>query len=108
MYGTDSQTSFEYVTTLNERILQIKGMKAAPILIVGNKADISDEKRAAVKQQGEELASRLNVPFFEASSKTKVGIEEPFRHLIREMKKSNTKPSPRIGGCFLCKLVRGF
>ena len=61
---------------------------------MGNKCDLEDE-RVVQKHEGEALAKQFNCPFFEASAKDHINVDECFRELVREVrKKRSTTPPP--------------
>merc|ERR1711933_11223 len=53
-------------------------------ILVGNKSDL-DSLRKVARQDGEELASRYNIPFFETSAKTGECVEEAFVHIADQV-----------------------
>ncbi len=54
------------------------------IILLGNKIDLED-RRVITKEEGENLAQKLNLGFGEVSAKTGDGIEEAFQKLINEV-----------------------
>lgn len=46
------------------------------VILIGNKADL--EERRVSRDDIEQLASEHNIPFFEVSAKTGLGVEEAF------------------------------
>jgi GTPase SAR1 family protein len=45
-------------------------------ILVGNKSDIADEKRAVPYSRGQALANEFGMQFFESSAKDNVNVEE--------------------------------
>eukprot|EP00798_Chlamydomonas_sp_ICE-L_P014285 gene14285-20262_t len=45
-------------------------------ILVGNKADMADQKRAVPYSRGKALAEEFRIPFFEASAKSNESVEE--------------------------------
>ena len=52
------------------------------IILIGNKID-NENQRKITKEQGEKLANEVNIPFFETSAKTGVGINESVFFLVK-------------------------
>ncbi|KAK7684174.1 GTP-binding protein [Cerrena zonata] len=75
---TDSRT-FENVENWYQTVTQ-HANEDAQIFLVGNKSD-DEESRQVSKEQGQELASKLNIPFLEASAKTNENVESIFYEL---------------------------
>jgi len=82
---TDSE-SFEKVKELREKIIKVKDKKNVPILILGNKADLQDQ-REVEKQEIQEYCTKIKCSYVETSAKTGNSIEEAFNALVREMNK---------------------
>ena len=60
---------------------------------LGNKCDL-ESKRAVSKEQGEEFAQSLNIPFIEASAKDGKNVDEAFLQLARELMSKNRESEP--------------
>ena len=54
------------------------------IILIGNKIDNINERKIT-KEQGEKLASDVNIPFFETSAKTGQGINESVFFLVKKI-----------------------
>ena len=52
------------------------------LILVGNKIDL---ERKVTQQEGEELAQKYNVLYFETSAATGKGIEETFQALVENI-----------------------
>jgi len=101
VYSVVDQESFEKVGKYYDRIRKAKDRDQVPMILVGNKTDLSDRKVSTL--EGQEKAKTCNCPFVETSAKTRVGIDECFKQLVREIRKEqkaqgkDKKPS----GCTL-------
>ncbi|GAB4824366.1 Ras- protein RABE1c [Ancistrocladus abbreviatus] len=55
-------------------------------ILVGNKADMDDSKRAVPTAKGQALADEYGIKFFETSAKTNLNVEEVFFSIARDIK----------------------
>jgi small GTP-binding protein len=56
------------------------------IVLVGNKCDVAAEEREVSIEEGQELTDKFEVPFFEASAKKNINVENIFLRLGAEVK----------------------
>ena len=104
VYSIIAQSTFNDLPDLREQILRVKDCDMVPMVLVGNKCDLQDQ-RVITQEQGEGLARKFGgCTFLEASAKTKVNVDQIFHDLIRQINKANPdKPakSKSKGGCSL-------
>jgi len=86
VYNITSRPTFDEVSVLHEKILRTKDTDKVPIVLVGNKCDLKDERQVEYTE-GAELAKKWNCPFFETSAKIKLNNEACFFELVREIRK---------------------
>lgn len=95
VYSVASKSSFEAVTNFRDQILRVKDEEAYPMVILGNKCDLTDEEREVQTNEGKELAKQLGCPFLETSAKARINVEEAFYEVVREVRKWNSNsPEP--------------
>ena len=86
--------SFEEVSHYTDQINRIKDSEDVPMVLVGNKCDLPS--RNVNMKQAEELAINLSCPFIETSAKTRMGVDDAFYSLVREIrikrKRTSNKP----------------
>ena len=70
VFSITSAASLEEVANLREEIIRIKDDENAPIVIVGNKADL-EEARAVPRAKGFAVSQRWEAPYYESSARTK-------------------------------------
>lgn len=92
---TDSRT-FENVENWYQTVTQ-HANDDAQIFLVGNKSD-DEESRQVSKEQGQELASRLNIPFLEASAKTNDNVESIFYELASIIQDKHVEEAQQTPG----------
>ena len=70
VFSIASKTSFEELETLRDDIIRIKDDDDIPIVIIGNKADL-EEQRTVDRAKAFALSQRWNAPYYEASARTR-------------------------------------
>jgi len=76
VYSITAQSTFNDLTDLREQILRVKDTDDIPMVLVGNKCDLEDE-RVVGKDQGMGLARQFgNCAFMETSAKAKIGVND--------------------------------
>jgi len=74
VYSITSQASFNDLSDLREQILRVKDTDDVPMILVGNKCDLEDERKVT-KEQGENLANQWRCTTLESSAKAKTNVE---------------------------------
>jgi len=82
MYSITSKHSLDDVVKFHEKIMRIKDDTKIPIIIVGNKSDLKQDRQVE-STEGQEVANRLKCPFYESSAKFKQNVEEVFVRAVR-------------------------
>jgi len=101
VYSIIAQSTFNDLPDLREQILRVKDKDEVPMVLVGNKCDLNDQ-RVISTDQGNDLAKKFGCAFLEASAKTRVNVEQIFHDLIRQINKLSPPPKPKKekkGGC---------
>ena len=76
VYSITAQSTFNDLQDLREQILRVKDTDDVPLVLVGNKCDLEDE-RVVGKDQGMNLARQFNnCSFLESSAKAKINVNE--------------------------------
>jgi len=89
VYSIIAQSTFNDLPDLRDQILRVKDKDEVPMVLVGNKADLTDQ-RVISTEQGDELAKKFgNCAFLEASAKTRTNVDLIFNTLIRQINKLN-------------------
>ena len=76
-YSIRDPDSFKCVESICSDIASEKQRENNPIIICANMSDFEDQRKVS-KAEGQELASRLGVPFYETSALCNFHIKEPF------------------------------
>jgi small GTP-binding protein len=92
VYAIDSRQSFEEVESFHQDLVRTKGTANIPLVICGNKSDLTD-KRVVSRLEGEELAVRFSAVFLETSALTNTNVDNAFLSLIKEIKRQQQLPT---------------
>ncbi|KAL7720914.1 Ras family GTPase RAS1 [Entamoeba marina] len=107
VYSITDRDSFCYVSAIHKRILEMKYIKDntyLPIILVGNKIDLEEERKVTT-EEGEQLADSLGIDFIECSAKEGININEIFEiitsNVINNSPRKLNQSKERKRGCML-------
>jgi len=86
VFSLTTRSTFEEVNDLHNKILQAKDSDKVPLVLVGNKADLQDDRHVSPKE-AQDLARSFGAPFMMTSAKTRLSVDETFFELVREIRK---------------------
>jgi len=84
VYSVASRSSFVGMQYYRDKILQTKEVKWHPMVLIGNKCDLT-QTREVSRTEGVNLAKSWGIPFFESSAKNRVNIEQLVNLLCYEV-----------------------
>ncbi|GMR36953.1 hypothetical protein PMAYCL1PPCAC_07148 [Pristionchus mayeri] len=82
VFAVTDKNSFSEVERLHKLISRVKDRDDFPVILVGNKADLESDRHVQ-RDEGEELARRLHLPYVECSAKMRMNVDHAFHHLVR-------------------------
>ena len=82
-YSITSRSSFEDLDRYHTDAIRGKDSESFPMLLVATTCD-EEEKREVSTSEGEKLAESWGCPFFEASAKTGLHVEDAFHQAVIE------------------------
>ncbi|CAN8010193.1 hypothetical protein HPB47_021226 [Ixodes persulcatus] len=85
VFAVNNNKSFEDISMYREQIKRVKDADDVPMVLVGNKCDLPT--RAVDMKQASEVARNYGIPFIETSAKTRMGVDDAFYTLVREIRK---------------------
>ena len=85
IFDVTEKKTFDQVGDWVTSIMENK-QKDAKVILVGNKIDC--EERVITKEQGEELAQKYQLPYYETSASTGQNVQKIFESLAEEILKS--------------------
>ena len=91
IYSITSRSSFisNELDSLRNQILRIKDADSVPLVLVGNKCDLEEERQVET-MEGENLAKEWNCPFYESSARHRINVEEMFYDLVRQIRRTHS------------------
>ena len=90
IYDISDLDSFEAVDNWIKSIKEI-GKEKLPIVLVGNKCDLSDDERKISLKEGQDKANEFQIPFYETSCKDGINIKEALEKLIDDIIEKGNK-----------------
>ncbi|KAB5562896.1 ras family-domain-containing protein [Coniochaeta sp. 2T2.1] len=84
VFSITSKSSLQEITNLREEIIRIKDDENIPLVIVGNKCDL-EEQRQVERAKAYSLSQRWQAPYYESSARTRMNVDEVFVDLCRQM-----------------------
>ena len=104
VFSITNQNSFHELLELREQIIRIKDDPHVPLVLVGNKSDL-EEDRAVSRARAFQLCQQWgNVPYFEASARRRTNVNESFVAVTRQIimrdaaRDQNQEPAPTAAG----------
>jgi Ras-related protein Rap-1B len=70
VFSITSRASLQELVTLRDEIIRIKDDENIPIVIVGNKADLVDQRQVD-RAKAFSISQRWQAPYYEASARTR-------------------------------------
>ncbi|ENN80239.1 ras-related protein Rap1 [Dendroctonus ponderosae] len=104
VYSITAQSTFNDLQDLREQILRVKDTDDVPMVLVGNKCDLEDE-RVVGKEQGSVLSRQFNCAFMETSAKAKINVYDIFYDLVRQINKKSPEKKQNKKKKSLCALL---
>lgn len=90
VYSVTDKTSLQELLALREQVMRIKDSSNIPMVLIGNKCDLMDE-RVLVPKNGIEISEKWGrVPFYETSAMHKTNVDEAFIDVVRQIMRNET------------------
>ncbi|CAB4256764.1 similar to Saccharomyces cerevisiae YGR152C RSR1 GTP-binding protein of the ras superfamily required for bud site selection [Maudiozyma barnettii] len=85
VYSVTDKQSLDELMELREQVLRIKDASRVPMVLVGNKADLADDRVISV-EEGIAVSTKWGrVPFYETSALLRSNVDEVFVDLVRQI-----------------------
>ncbi|KAJ5926758.1 hypothetical protein N7516_008531 [Penicillium verrucosum] len=93
VFSITSMSSLNELSELREQIIRIKDDENVPIVIVGNKSDL-EEDRAVPRARAFGLSQKWgNAPYYETSARRRANVNEVFVDLCRQIIRKDSEGS---------------
>lgn len=93
VFSITNMTSLQELAELREQIIRIKDDESVPIVIVGNKSDLEDD-RAVPRAKAFTLSQGWNnSPYYETSARRRANVNEVFVDLCSQIMKKDAQGS---------------
>lgn len=89
VFDVNSAKSFEDIGRYREQIKRVKDSEEVPMVLVCNKCDL--QARAVDTSLAREVANQYGIPFIETSAKTRMGVDDAFYTLVREIRRGKER-----------------
>lgn len=96
VFSITSQSSLAELQELREQIIRIKDDENVPIVIVGNKSDL-EEDRVVTRQRAFTVSQSWgNAPYYETSARRRANVDEVFIDLCRQIIRKDNTTTPSL------------
>lgn len=92
VYAINSADRWKELQELHTKILRVKDADHCPMVVIGNKADLEDQ-RMVQRAEAKSWCDSVGCPYLETSAKTGQSVEDSFFEVVREVAK--VAPPPR-------------
>lgn len=99
VFSVTDRISFEEVYKFHRQILRVKDRDEFPMLMVGNKTDL-DNQRTVANMDAQNVARQLKIPYIECSAKNKINVDQAFDELVRIVRKFQLSERPPLKSSF--------
>ncbi|KAG7707879.1 hypothetical protein KL949_002281 [Ogataea haglerorum] len=98
VYSVTDKSSLEELMAIREQVMRIKESSNVPMVLVGNKCDLTNE-REVTPEDGIEVSKKWNrTPFYEASAMYKMNVEDAFIDVVRQIIRKEVQASSGTSG----------
>lgn len=93
VYSVTDENSLKELLALREQVLRIKDSDSVPMVLIGNKCDL-DEDRVLSIDDGIRVSQQWGlVPFYETSAMFKTNVDEAFVDVVRQIMRKEAQVS---------------
>lgn len=89
-YAVNDRKTFGEINEFIEQICRVKDSDSWPMVLVGNKCDL-DNERIITTEEAKKFAAAKGIGFIESSAKIRKNVDEAFYELVRQVRKHRVK-----------------
>ncbi|KAM9886991.1 hypothetical protein OXX69_013496, partial [Metschnikowia pulcherrima] len=93
VYSVTDENSLQELLALREQVLRIKDSESVPMVLIGNKCDLDDDRVISI-DDGMNVSQQWGlVPFYETSAMYKTNVDEAFIDVVRQVMRKEAQVS---------------
>ena len=85
VFSITSTSSLQELAELREQIVHVKNDPSVPIVLVGNKSDLEDDRKVSRSRAFAVSQAWGNVPYYETSARRRLNVTEVFVDVCRQI-----------------------
>lgn len=85
VFSITSMSSLHELSELRDQIIRIKDDEKVPIVLVGNKSDLEEDRAVSRARAFAVSQAWGNCPYYETSARRRANVDEVFRDLTRQI-----------------------
>lgn len=93
VYSVTDENSLKELLALREQVLRIKDSDSVPMVLIGNKCDLNDDRELSIDDGIKVSQDWGNVPFYETSAMYKTNVDEAFVDVVRQIMRKDAATS---------------
>lgn len=95
VFSLTDRNSFADIRNYQKQILRVKDRDEFPMLLVGNKSDLTQYRQVS-RDEAQQFSNSVGVPYIECSAKLGINVVESFHELVRIVRKFHLAERPFV------------
>ena len=104
VFDMGNRQTFDELNKFYDRVLTCKDTCSFPMVVVGNKCDLSDDRKQVQTNEGRALAATWNCVYIESSAMNRVNEDACFYEIVRQIRRTQSTPTPQTSP-YCCSLM---
>ena len=98
VFSINDKYSFDFIQKKRERIIKGKHGERSPMILVGNKVDLENNRKVST-EEAKKLAESWGIEYIETSVKANINCNEAFEKLVVQIASTKVKKSKSSCPC---------